>query len=86
MSELVKELRHLAKEFPAIKYGDEEARSCAEITVTAAADRIVELEERLSWAIQLSDDHNCGPSGTWSDRFNAEIDAAILAAAQEAGE
>jgi hypothetical protein len=45
MSELVKELRHLAKEFPAIKYGDEEARSCVEITLTAAAGRIEELEE-----------------------------------------
>jgi hypothetical protein len=66
----IKELETMSRD---LAYAEQEAQK-----------RIGTLEERLSWAIQLSDDHNCGPSGTWSDRFNAEIDAAILEA-QESG-
>jgi len=36
---------------------------------------VARLDERLSWAIQLTDDNNQNPD--WKDRLNAEIDQAI---------
>jgi len=68
MSELVKELRYLAKEFPAIKYGDEEARNCVEITLTAAANHIEELKDRIT-ELEAEDDKNVEINANLSKRI-----------------
>ena len=65
----IKELEKLA----------EKCTACGEWStlVDELLAKVHKLENRLGWAIQLTDDYNYDPSGTWSERLNADIDAAI---------